>query len=133
MPYEGVPVSTEGQEHVPSSIGPIARSLSSIHMVTKYIIQSEPWKNDPRCDPVPWREEEYLESQKRPLVIGLMLDDGVVKVHPPIERVIREAAAKLQAAGHKIVPWGPEGHAECISVMVSALSSTSSRVLKESF
>lgn len=47
-----------------------------------------------------------------------MVDDGTVKVHPPVERIVREAAAKLQAAGHKIVPWSPEGHAECIDVMV---------------
>lgn len=60
----------------------------------------------------------YQAVQSRPLVIGLMVDDGVVKVHPPVERVVREAAAKLQAAGHKIVAWSPEGHAECIDVMV---------------
>lgn len=118
MPYEGVPVSTEGQEHVPSAIGPLARSLGSIHLITRHIIDQQPWKSDPRCVPIPWREEAYQAIQQRPLVIGLMVDDGVVKVHPPVERVVREAAAKLKAAGHKIVPWSPEGHAECIEVMV---------------
>ena len=60
----------------------------------------------------------YQAVQQRPLVIGLMVDDGVVKVHPPVERIVKDAAKKLQAAGHKIVPWGAEGHAECIDVMV---------------
>lgn len=119
LPYEGVPVSTDGQEHVPSAIGPLARSLASIHLVTKHVIEQEPWRDDPRCVPIPWREEIYQEVQKRPLVIGLLLDDGVVKVHPPVERIIKKAAARLEATGHKIVPWSSVDHAECIEVMVS--------------
>jgi hypothetical protein len=51
-----------------------------------------------------------------------LLDDGVVKVHPPIERIVRAAAKKLAAVGHTIVPWSSEGHAECIRVMLSSLS-----------
>ena len=118
LPYEGVQVTTEGQEHVPSSVGPLARSLGSVHLVVKHIIESEPWRGDPRCVPIPWREEMYQAVQQRPLVIGLMVDDGVVKVHPPIERLVRDAAAKLEAAGHKVIEWSPQGHAECIDVMV---------------
>lgn len=70
---------------------------------------------------MPWRENMYQHVQKRPLVIGFMIDDGIVKVHPPVERIVRAAATKLQDAGHSIVPWSPEGHAECIDVMVSSI------------
>ena len=118
LPYEGVPVSTEGQEHVPSSVGPLGRSLSSIYEVTKLIAEAEPWKNDPRCHNMPWRQDLYEEIQSRPLIIGILFDDGVVQIHPPIRRVLTEIAAKLQVAGHSIVQWTADGHNECIEVMV---------------
>lgn len=66
---------------------------------------------------------EFQEIQSRPLVIGVMLDDGVVKVHPPIDRALRELEAKLKAAGHEIVTWDPSGHKECIAIMVGCSSS----------
>jgi len=56
--------------------------------------------------------------QSRPLVVGLLLDDGVVKVHPPIERVLKEVADKLRKAGHEVITWDASGHQECIDVMV---------------
>lgn len=118
LPYEGVPVSTEGQEHVPSVVGPLARSLSSLHLVTKAVIDASPWQDDPRTYPLPWREAIYEDTINRPLVIGVLLDDGVVKIHPPILRVIEQTVAKLQAAGHEIVDWTSEGHKECVEIMV---------------
>jgi amidase len=35
------------------------------------------------------------------LRIGFLVDDGVVKVQPPIARAVREAVAALKAAGHE--------------------------------
>ena len=47
-----------------------------------------------------------------------MTDDGVVRPHPPITRVLEEAVAKLKCAGHDIVPWIPGSlHQECIEIM----------------
>ena len=34
-----------------------------------------------------------------------------------VERVVLDVAAKLESAGHTIVPWTADGHAECIEVM----------------
>jgi amidase len=118
MPYQGVPVSTEGQEHIPSAIGPMTRSLSSITTITKSVINAEPWLLDPRVVPIPWRDSIYEEVQSSPLVIGVIVDDGVVKVHPPIERALKELAAKLKEAGHELVDWEPSLHKECIEIMV---------------
>ncbi|KAL2365158.1 hypothetical protein RJZ56_001878 [Blastomyces dermatitidis] len=117
LPYYGTAVSTEGQEHVPSSIGPMTRDLSSIIYISQHLANSQPWALDPRCAPLPWRNEVFTEIQSRPLVIGLTLDDGVVKVHPPIQRVLHELSAKLQAAGHEVIPWNTDGHQECIDIM----------------
>ncbi|KAF4960235.1 hypothetical protein FSARC_10523 [Fusarium sarcochroum] len=117
LPYTGVPVSTDGQEHVPSSIGPLARSLSSIYQVTRELTLLEPWTKDCRCVPIPWRQDVYDSTLQRKLTIGVLYDDGVVKPHPTITRVIKEAAAALAADGHELVEWNPELHAECIEVM----------------
>ena len=117
LPYQNVPVSTEGQEHVPSSVGPMARSLSTIVSTMRLLTNGQPWLLDPRCVPMPWRPKLYNKAQSGSLVIGVMEDDGVVRVHPPIRRAIRHLAAKLRLAGHEIVPWTPDGHAECIEIM----------------
>ncbi|CZT21676.1 related to acetamidase [Ramularia collo-cygni] len=117
LPYEGCQVSTAGQEHVPSVVGPMARSLASIEKVTKLVIGARPWEHDPTCHPLEWREDSHLEIQSRPLVVGLLVDDGCVKVHPPIERVLLEVAEKLRQAGHVIVPWTSDGHQDAIDIM----------------
>jgi amidase len=118
LPYSGVPVSTEGQEHVHSVIGPMARRLDTLAAVTKMVVDAQPWRLDPRCLPIPWREYHFREVQSRHLVVGLLLDDGVVKVHPPIERALKEIEAKLIAAGHEVVYWDPSGHQNLIEIMV---------------
>lgn len=117
LPYLGCQVSTAGQEHVPSVIGPMARSLESIESVTKIVIEAEPWNEDPTCHRLPWQGHVYAEIQSRPLVIGLLVDDDHVRPHPSISRVIRETASRLQAAGHTIVPWTSTLHTECIQIM----------------
>ncbi|GAQ41146.1 hypothetical protein AtubIFM56815_009680 [Aspergillus tubingensis] len=117
LPYHGVPVSTEGQEHVPSSVGPMARDLSSLCYVSRLIADAQPWQLDPKCTPLPWNDSAHEEVQNRPMVIGLILDDGVVKVHPPIERALRDLAAKLEAHGHELVLWDASDHLEYIQLM----------------
>ncbi|KAF5548067.1 general amidase [Fusarium phyllophilum] len=77
LPYQGVPVSTEGQEHVPSSIGPMARDLSMIKHAMHSLIESRPWEYDARCASLPWRGHLYEEMHSRPLTIGILMDDGV--------------------------------------------------------
>ncbi len=120
MPYRGVSVSTDGQEHVPSSVGPLARSLETIHIVMKSLIDLKPWEYDARCVPILWREEVYNDMLARPLVIGVLLDDGVVRPHPPVTRVLTSAVEALRSAGHHVVEWDARLHAECIEVMVCA-------------
>lgn len=85
------------------------------------VLDAKPWMLDPRVTPLPWREDIYHEIQSRPLTIGVLVDDGVVKVHPPIERVLRDLEAKLKAAGHDIVVWDSSHHRECIEIMVSKI------------
>ncbi|KAI0012445.1 amidase [Xylariaceae sp. FL0662B] len=117
LPYYGVPVSTEGQEHVPSSVGPLARNLPSLILALKALIQLNPWQYDARCTPIPWRDEVFQHFRSRPLTFGLLVDDGVVRPHPPVKRVLLSLVERLKAAGHDIVEWNADLHAECIQVM----------------
>ncbi|KAH8895655.1 amidase [Thozetella sp. PMI_491] len=117
LPYRGVQVSTDGQEHVPSSVGPLARSLDTVHLSMKSLIDLKPWELDARCTPIPWREDLFRSVLDRPLVFGVLLDDGVVRPHPPIMRVLQSVVEKLRAAGHHIVEWNAQLHPECIEVM----------------
>lgn len=111
-------VSTEGQEHIPSVIGPMARTISSLKMITKAVIDAEPWNLDPKVAPIPWRENVYKDTLQRKLVFGVLRDDGVLRVHPPIKRVLEHAVACLEAAGHEVVEWAPDGHEGAIAIAV---------------
>ncbi|CBX95788.1 hypothetical protein LEMA_P029400.1 [Plenodomus lingam JN3] len=107
LPYQGVSVSTDGQEHVPSVIGPMSRDIDSLIVVTKAVLDVEQWSLDPKCSPIPWRAESFEDVQSRPLVIAVLRDDGVVRVHPPIERVLEETLIRLRDAGHEIISCRP--------------------------
>lgn len=122
-------MSTEGQEHVPSSIGPLTTTLTSMVTVMRAVIDSRPWKLDPRVVPIPWQEGMFMETKSRPLTIGVLSDDGVVRVHPPIQRVLEELVARLKTAGHEILPWNESGHRECIEIMVCSTPSLSIQLL----
>jgi amidase len=95
----------------------MARDLSSICYMSRLVANHQPWDYDPRCVPLSWNEGAFQEVQDRPLVIGLILDDGVVKVHPPIARALQELSVVLKANGHEVMIWDTSDHATCIEIM----------------
>lgn len=107
---------------MPSAVGPMARSLECLTSVTKHVIEAALWRADPQLPPIPWRSHTFEDLSERPLVIGTMLDDGKVKVHPPIERVFNDLVSELRTAGHEVVEWGTDLNDECIAIMVRQLT-----------
>jgi len=97
----------------------MARSLESIIITTKAIISQNLWNLDAQLPPIPWAQQVLEDFSKKPLVIGVMLDDGIVRVHPPIARVFEELVARLRRAGHEIVDWDTSLNAEYIAMQVS--------------
>ena len=95
----------------------MTRDMASLSYITRLVTNSQPWNLDPRCSPLVWNEAAFNEVQTRPMVIGLILDDGVVRVHPPIARALQELAAKLKSHGHEILVWDTSDHATCIEIM----------------
>ncbi|KAF4993498.1 hypothetical protein FGRMN_6427 [Fusarium graminum] len=114
--YAGAANSHEGQSHVPSSIGPISPLLSNLTTLTKQCLLAEPWLLDPNVVPIPWRQDVFEKIQQRPLTIGVILDDGVVRPHPEIQLAVERAAALFEKAGHKVISWSTSEHMSCIEV-----------------
>jgi len=70
------------------------------------ILEREPWVQDPACVRMPWRSAEDVRramaaassKQGRPIRIGVIEDDGVVRPVAPVRRALEEVKAKLKAA-----------------------------------
>lgn len=60
---------------------------------------ARPWEIDHQVTPIPWRTELCTTTKR--LRIGYIIDDGVVKVQPPVARAIEEVAQALREAGHE--------------------------------
>lgn len=110
----------------------MAQDLATIELSMRSIIALEPWKSDARCAPIPWREDIFKQTLHNRLTIGVLRDDGKVRPHPPILRVLNQVIDRLRDAGHDIVEWNADLHVECIEVMVSPPFSSRSQVLNPS-
>ena len=95
-----------GQTTVPSSVGPLARSVSDLRLIVRQILAMQPWQFDPRVVPLPWRSEEEAKVQEHAqtgrLAFGVLRFDGIVRCHPPIQRGIEETVEKLRRRGHQV-------------------------------
>jgi amidase len=92
--------------------------LADLKLYCEAVVGGEPWLEDPRCLPIPWRKVVV----KSKLKIGVLWNDGIVIPTPPVRRALKETVMKLQDAGHELVDWSPEGHMECLKLMVSIFS-----------
>jgi len=82
-----------------SAIGPLAIDLSRLRLWCETILSTEPWLQDRDCLPIPWRDVTAPQRLK----VGMLINDGVVNPSPPVQRVLKEAAEKLNTAGHDVV------------------------------
>jgi amidase len=83
----------------------MACNLATIERYMEALPTASPWEVDQHVSPVPWRA--HLASGGKRLRIGFLVDDGVVRVQPPIARAMREVIEALKVAGH-------DGKKECI-------------------
>lgn len=93
-----------GQESVLPVAGPLARLVQDIEFWMKaYINNGKPWELDGTLVMAPWRE--VSAPQLSSLTIGVVYDDGIVRITPPIRRGMDFAIEKLKAAGAKVVDF----------------------------
>ncbi|KAL3464859.1 amidase signature domain-containing protein [Aspergillus heterothallicus] len=99
-----------GQEAVLSVNGPMAKTLDEVVLWASTVVGQQPWLTDPKCLPIPWRSV----TPKEKLRIGVLYTDGIVTPTPPVARGLKETVAKLDKAGHEIVPWMPTEHKDLL-------------------
>ena len=92
-----------GQEAVRSINGPMSADLSSLELFAKAIVDSQGWLSDPNVVPIPWREVVLPPR----LCFGILLDDGVVKPLPPVQKALEKTRRALEAAGHTVIEYTP--------------------------
>ena len=88
----------KGWPSIIPTLGPHTQSARDLTLFCKTVLQGKPWLRDFTALAVPWREV----PMKRNLTIGVMLNDPLVPVHPPVARILAAAVDKLQAAGHRV-------------------------------
>lgn len=104
IPYGGAVNSMEGQDSMPSVLGPLSGSIGGLKIFMEAVIKAEPWLRDPLTIRKHWNDEEYKLADHRrgkDLCFAVMWDDGVVIPHPPVKRALEMTQKALIKAGHK--------------------------------
>jgi amidase len=70
------------------------------------ILDQEPWQEETSLVPVPWRTVASTTN----FVVGVMWNDGVAQLHPPLQRAFEHGVQKMKSAGIKVVDWEPYEH-----------------------
>ena len=114
LPLGGFKATKSGAEQVVPVVGPLSTSLDGIRLFMKAIIDKEPWQFE-RLYPAPWKTASLppgLDAGRRPRV-GIMIDDGVVRPHPPVLRAMAAFRTRLEESGDfDIVDFSPYKHDE---------------------
>ncbi|GJN93350.1 hypothetical protein Rhopal_006403-T1 [Rhodotorula paludigena] len=117
LPYARVSNVLKGFEGIESTIGPLARSVDSLDVVMRAVIDAEPSLFDPKVIERPW----ITATGSRTLHVAFSLDNGLAHSHPPIRRALRETVSALRAAGHTVTELEAIDH-QAASALFSRLA-----------
>lgn len=82
-----------GSESILSVTGPLTRSLDTLELLMKTVVQEKPWNIDPSLTSIEWRSN----TRKPPYRIGNLKTDNVVTSHPPVARALDIMCEKLKS------------------------------------
>ncbi|UNI16476.1 Amidase [Purpureocillium takamizusanense] len=94
--------ATPGHKTIVSCAGPLANDMDSMGVFLKSVIDARPWLHDATAVDVPWRDVSR-DFVGRKLRLGLLAEDPVFPLHPPVRKAVAEAVRLLEAAGHEVV------------------------------
>ncbi|KAJ4348986.1 hypothetical protein N0V95_004983 [Ascochyta clinopodiicola] len=117
LPTDGWGYMMAGADTVETVVGPLSTSLQGLKIFMKTVIDSEPWLEEPALIPMPWRT--YTVPTDRPLCIGVLWHDGIVRPHPPITRALKLVTDKLREHNIEIVDFTPHLHDEAWAILSS--------------
>lgn len=75
--------------------------MRDLDLFQKAVLDQEPWEEETSLVPVPWRDVTLRDD----FVVGVMWNDGVAQLHPPLRHAFEYGVQKLKAAGVKVVDW----------------------------
>lgn len=104
IPYENANNSCEGQDSIPSVLGPLSVSISGVKAFMKAVIDQRPWKLDPLAVRKAWDEDAYHLKEHgngKNICFAIMWDNGHVLPTPPIRRTLEIAKKAFEASGIK--------------------------------
>ncbi|KAJ4379204.1 hypothetical protein N0V86_005248 [Didymella sp. IMI 355093] len=106
-----------GADTVETVLGPLSTTLAGVQIFMKTIIDSEPWVEEPALVPMPWRT--YTVSKDKPLRMGVLWHDGVVRPHPPITRALGCVTDALKEHNIEVIDFPPHLHDEAWAILSS--------------
>lgn len=103
--YEGSAKSLEGQDSLPSVLGPLSTDIGGIKLFMQAVIGQKPWLKDPHSLRKHWDKDEYQLVEHwhgggQRLTFGILWNDGLVVPHPPVIRALEMTRDALIAAGN---------------------------------
>ncbi|EMC96862.1 hypothetical protein BAUCODRAFT_492129 [Baudoinia panamericana UAMH 10762] len=102
VPRTGLVHPALGNVSIKSAAGPVCHSMEDLKLFIKLIVTHPTMPYETSCILPFWDDSA---SAPKKLRVGLMTTDGVVEPHPPVQRALRESAARLHAAGHEVVDF----------------------------
>jgi fatty acid amide hydrolase len=104
-PMTGIAGGQPGQEAVRAQVGPMARTVGDVVLAMRALDAGDLHALDPGTPPVPFADPATLDLRGR--VVGVFEEDEVLRPAASVRRAVREAAAALEAAGARVVPYVP--------------------------
>ncbi|TPX36187.1 glutaminyl-tRNA synthase (glutamine-hydrolysing) [Synchytrium microbalum] len=119
FPLEGVRDNIPGQDAVKMVVGPMARYLDDLQIISKLLVEERPWNADPRTLPMIWDDQPVEPKAK--LRFGYYIDDGFVRATPPCARAVAETLMALEAQGYECVRFDPPDVPQALRLALALL------------
>ncbi|KAJ6136225.1 Amidase, partial [Penicillium capsulatum] len=101
LPYAGQTSPSRGDlMGIKPCAGPLATSVRDLALLARLVTNVDPWQVDSGVTYSPWRDVK----PKAVLRLGLIQEHADFPLHPPVLRTLTDAAERLRAAGHEIIP-----------------------------
>jgi amidase len=118
IPYGGQANPTQpGMKFFLACAGPLANDMQALSIFSKTVIDARPAVYDTTALDVPWREI----PAKKTLKLGVISDNSMYPLHPPVRRAMKEAVRLLESQGHEIFHLSEDDSAviECCEIALA--------------
>lgn len=85
--------------------GPLTNDFEGLKVFMKAVLGARPALYEGQVMDSPWRQ---LTAPASPLRLGLLPEEDLFPLHPPIKHALAQAVQKLEKAGHIIVRLNPD-------------------------